>query len=213
MINSATTPIGTLTKKISRQDSQCTISPPTVGPSSGPISAGIMTKFIATSSSDFANVRMIARRPTGVIMAAPSPCRIRAATSIGTLTDNPQSTDASVKIATASAKKAARAIAIRNPATDGYPHGQTQDVTGYDRLQTERCHPQTRRHRRNRGIDDGGVELLHEQRGSDDPRQIPLYRQGSGLGCRAVWRRRHWLQMHATCSSRNDREYSRDYVL
>ena len=96
-------PIGTLTKKISRQDSQCTISPPTVGPSSGPISAGMMTKFIAISSSDFGKVRMIARRPTGVIMAAPRPCRMRAATSIGTLTDNPQSTEASVKIATASA--------------------------------------------------------------------------------------------------------------
>ncbi len=46
---------------------------------------------------------MIARRPTGVIMAAPRPCRIRAATSIGTLTDKPQSTEAIVKIATANA--------------------------------------------------------------------------------------------------------------
>ena len=96
-------PIGTLTKKISRHDSECTINPPTVGPSSGPISAGMMTKFIAARSSDFGKVRMIARRPTGVIMAAPSPCRMRAATSIGTLTDNPQSTDASVKTPTASA--------------------------------------------------------------------------------------------------------------
>ena len=72
-----------------------------MGPSSGPISAGMITKFIAISSSDLANVRTIARRPTGVIMAAPSPCRMRAATSIGTLTANPHSTDATVKMATA----------------------------------------------------------------------------------------------------------------
>ena len=53
-------PTGTLTKKISRHDSQWTMSPPTVGPSSGPISAGMITKFIAASSSDLANVRTIA---------------------------------------------------------------------------------------------------------------------------------------------------------
>jgi len=103
MIHSAATPIGTLTKKISRHENQCTMSPPTVGPSSGPISAGMMTKFIATNSSDLGNVRMIASRPTGVIMAAPKPCRMRAATSMGTLTASPQSTEATVNNATANA--------------------------------------------------------------------------------------------------------------
>ena len=51
-----------------------------MGPSSGPISAGMMTKFIAISSSDFGKVRMMASLPTGIIMAAPIPCNIRAAT-------------------------------------------------------------------------------------------------------------------------------------
>jgi hypothetical protein len=90
-----------LTKKISRHDSQCTMRPPTVGPSRGPINAGMMMKLIAASSSDFANVRTIARRPTGVISAAPIPCRIRAATSIGTLTDRPHRIEAVVNTATA----------------------------------------------------------------------------------------------------------------
>jgi hypothetical protein len=90
-----------LTKKISRHDSQCTIRPPTVGPSSGPISAGMITKFIAPSSSDFGKVRMMHRRPTGIIIAAPSPCRMRAATSMGTFTARPHSTDAIVKSSTA----------------------------------------------------------------------------------------------------------------
>ena len=103
MIHNAAMPIGTLTKKMSRQENQCTINPPTVGPSSGPINAGTMTKFIATSSSDLAKVRMMARRPTGVIIAAPKPCRMRAATSIGTLRARPHSTDATVNSATANA--------------------------------------------------------------------------------------------------------------
>ena len=50
------------------------------------------------------NARMIARRPPGVIIAAPSPCRMRAATSMGTLTDSPHRMEATVKLATASAK-------------------------------------------------------------------------------------------------------------
>ena len=89
---------------MTRHDSQWTITPPTVGPSSGPISAGMMTKFIATSSSDLAKVRTTINRPTGIIIAAPTPCSIRAAINIGTLVDTPQSTDASVNRATADAK-------------------------------------------------------------------------------------------------------------
>ena len=84
-----------------RQGSQWTISPPTVGPSSGPISAGMITKFIAISNSDLGKVRMIVSLPTGIIIAAPIPCRMRAATSIGTLSERPQRIDDKVKIATA----------------------------------------------------------------------------------------------------------------
>ena len=47
-------PTGTLTKNISRHDSQCTMSPPTVGPRRGPISAGMMTKFIAAEQANLA---------------------------------------------------------------------------------------------------------------------------------------------------------------
>ena len=74
---------------------------PTVGPSSGPISAGITTKFIAASSSDLGNVRMMVRRPTGIIIAAPAPCSRRAATSIGGFSDTPHRMDASVNTDTA----------------------------------------------------------------------------------------------------------------
>ncbi|MNN27753.1 hypothetical protein D3C81_1412960 [compost metagenome] len=90
-----------MTKKISRHDSQCTIRPPTVGPSNGPIRAGMMTKFMAASNCDLGKVRMMVSRPTGIIMAAPTPCSRRAATSIGELTDRPQRMEAMVKMATA----------------------------------------------------------------------------------------------------------------
>ncbi len=182
MIHSATTPIGTLTKKISRHENQCTISPPTVGPSSGPISAGMMTKFIATSSSDLGNVRMMASRPTGVIIAAPKPCRMRAATSIGTLTASPQSTDASGEQRDGGSEHAARAIAVGDPAADRDAHRQAQDVAGDDRLEAQRRHAEADRHRRDRRVDDRRVELLHEQRGGDDPRQVALDRRGVEVG-------------------------------
>src|SRR5262249_11651102 len=64
-------------------------------------SAGMMTKFIAVSRSAFGNVRTMVRRPTGIIIAAPMPCRTRVATSIGALSASPHRTDETVKIATA----------------------------------------------------------------------------------------------------------------
>ena len=60
-------------KKISRHDNQWTINPPTVGPSKGPIKAGMMTKFIACNSSAFGNARITVSRPTGVIIAGRHP--------------------------------------------------------------------------------------------------------------------------------------------
>ena len=60
------------------------------------------------------------------------------------------------------AKYLSSAESIRHPATDWNADGQAQDVAGHDGFQTQRRHLQTRRHRRNRGVDDGGVELLHE---------------------------------------------------
>ena len=85
-------------KKIMRHVVQCTISPPTVGPSSGPIRAGMITKFIAASSSLLGKVRTMARRPTGIIIAPPRPCSRRAPVIICAFTDRPQSTEAMVKI-------------------------------------------------------------------------------------------------------------------
>ncbi len=61
----------------------------------------MMTKFIAVSSSALGKVRMMASRPTGIIIAAPTPCRILVATSIGKLTDSPHRIEETVKMLTA----------------------------------------------------------------------------------------------------------------
>ena len=97
-------PIGRLTKKIVRHGSQWTMTPPMNGPSSGPMRAGMTTKFMAASISDFGKVRTSASRPTGVIMAPPMPWTTRAATSIGLLWASPHSSDPSVKRHTAHVK-------------------------------------------------------------------------------------------------------------
>src|SRR5262249_49332949 len=137
MTMSAAMPIGTLTKKIARPVTQCTMTPPTVGPSNGAISAGMTTKFIAARSSDFGNVRTTARRPTGVIIAPASPCPMRPATSMGTLIDNPQADRCQREQRDCCTEHVARAKAIGNPAADGNANGQTYDVARHDGLQAE----------------------------------------------------------------------------
>ena len=57
-----------------------TMKPPTGGPTTGPISAGMVSQAIAATSSCFGTLRSSTRRPTGTIMAPPMPCRMRAST-------------------------------------------------------------------------------------------------------------------------------------
>ena len=63
----------------------------------------MMTKFIACSSSALGKVRITVSRPTGIIMAAPIPRKIRAATIRGTFVASPQNTEEIVKTAMAGA--------------------------------------------------------------------------------------------------------------
>ena len=80
------------------------IKPPIVGPSKGPIKAGMITKFIALSNSDLSKVRTIKRRPTGIMSAAATPCNTREAINISRELDMPHKNDAKVNKATALAK-------------------------------------------------------------------------------------------------------------
>ncbi len=56
------------------------MKPPTGGPSTGPIIAGTVTQAMALTRSRLATLRTSTMRPTGVIMAPPMPCTMRAMT-------------------------------------------------------------------------------------------------------------------------------------
>ena len=60
------------------------MNPPSGGPSTGPISAGMVSQAIARTRSAFAVARSRTRRPTGTIIAPPRPCSVRASTSCHT---------------------------------------------------------------------------------------------------------------------------------
>lgn len=77
------TPIGRLIRNTQCQEAISTSQPPSVGPISGPISAGIAMKLIARRKSARATVLSTASRPTGSNIAPPMPCTTRAATSCG----------------------------------------------------------------------------------------------------------------------------------
>ncbi len=57
------------------------MKPPSGGPISGPTSAGSVTQTMALMSSRLSTLRTRMRRPTGVIMAPPTPCSMRASTN------------------------------------------------------------------------------------------------------------------------------------
>ena len=56
------------------------MKPPSGGPITGPISAGTVTQAIALTSALLSIERSSTSRPTGVIIAPPMPCRMRANT-------------------------------------------------------------------------------------------------------------------------------------
>ena len=57
------------------------IAPPSTGPSIGPSIAGTVSQLSARTSSDFSTLRSSTSRPTGTIIAPPTPCTKRPATS------------------------------------------------------------------------------------------------------------------------------------
>ena len=91
--NSPASPIGRLIRKIQCHDAACTSQPPSVGPSSGPTSAGIAMKLIADRNCSRGTERITASRPTGSSIAPPMPCSTRAATSQCSVGDSAQASE------------------------------------------------------------------------------------------------------------------------
>jgi hypothetical protein len=95
--NQATTPTGTLMKKIHSQPRPSTRTPPAIGPTSVATPAVAPHRPIAAPRWVAGKVRVMTAMVCGVIMAAPTPCRARAAMSSGRVPDSPHSSEESVK--------------------------------------------------------------------------------------------------------------------
>jgi len=80
-----------------------------------------------------------------------------------------------------------RAKPIRHPAADGNEDSEAQRVTRQDRLQAQRRDAEIGGHRGHGGVHDGGVEIFHEQRNRDEPRQILARFGGNRRTCNVRW--------------------------
>ena len=84
-------------KNIQRHDRSSARRPPIGGAMMGAARPGQVSTAIAPINSALGVVRRTARRPTGTIIAPPKPCRMRAATKLGSLVDTPLRTEPTVK--------------------------------------------------------------------------------------------------------------------
>ena len=75
---------------------------------------------------------------------------------------------------------APRSEPVRHPPADRNENREAQRVACQHRLHAERSNMQRRRDRRHRGIQNRGVERLHEKRHRDQPRQQPLAGRSDG---------------------------------
>src|SRR6202048_4791770 len=91
------------------------MKPPSGGPITGPISAGTVTHAMALTSALLSIERSSTSRPTGVIIAPPMPCRMRAITKWVTEDDSAQPIDPTMKtaIATENTRRAPKRSAVQ----------------------------------------------------------------------------------------------------
>lgn len=92
-------PSGTFTRNIIRQPAPAMSSPPIDGPSVVPIADIVPRSPIALPMRPFGTVSPTTATVSAIMIAAPSPCTARAATSTGSVGAAPQSSEATVKSA------------------------------------------------------------------------------------------------------------------
>ena len=108
------------------------MKPPSGGPSSGPISAGIVTQAMALTSSRLSTVRTSTSRPTGVIIAPPMPCTMRATTNCAERARQRAADRAEHEDGDRGAEHGARAEAVGDPAA-GRDEDREREQVGGDR--------------------------------------------------------------------------------
>ena len=105
------------------------MKPPSGGPISGPIIAGIDTQAMALTSSRRSTVRTSTSRPTGVIIAPPMPCTMRARTNCAIELDSAQPIEPSTNTRDGGAEHGAGAEPVGGPAAHRDEDGERQADT------------------------------------------------------------------------------------
>ena len=146
------------------------MNPPSGGPSTGPISAGMVSQAIARTRSALAVARSRTRRPTGTIIAPPRPCSVRASTSCHTEVAKPHRMEPSTNTRDREPEHAARAEPVGDPAADRDEHREAEQVGGDREAEPQRAFAERRRDHRQRGGDRGRIQIFHEQGAGDDQR-------------------------------------------
>ena len=154
------------------------MNPPSGGPPSGPTSAGMVSNAMAPTSSLRCVERTRTRRATGVIIAPPMPCRKRASTKVEQAIGKRAGDRTKDEDEDGGAKDPFGAEPVGHPAAQGNEDRQRHHVGRQRQLQRDRPHAEVMGDRGQRGRNDGGVHLLHEQSDGEDHRNDAIHADG-----------------------------------
>ncbi len=174
-------PIGRLMRKIQCQEKYVVMKPPTGGPSTGPISAGIVTQVMMATSSRLSNERSSTSRPTGDIIAPPHALQEARDHETAERIGERAADRADHEDRQRDAKHVARPEAVGGPAARRNEDREREQVRGDGELERERIGAEIVRDRRQRGRDHRGIHVLHEERDRDDQRYDAVLEHGGGF--------------------------------
>ena len=155
------------------------MKPPSGGPMTGPTSAGTVTQAMALTSALLSMERSSTKRPTGVIIAPPAPCTIRAMT-------------ADHENGNRETEYHPRAEAIGGPSARWYEHREGQQVGGNGELERQGAGADIGGDRGKRCRNHRRIHVFHEQGSGHDQRDQTFFFHGDSgarwlaAGARAV---------------------------
>ena len=114
--------------------------------------------------------RKMMMRPTGTIIAPPTPCTKRATVNVASESDAAHSSEPDDEHADGGAEDGAGAEAVGDPAADRDEHAEAEHVARDRDFQRDGVAAEGARHFGNRGDDDVRIDAFHEHRARDDER-------------------------------------------
>ena len=157
-----------LTKKIQRQSVTVTMKPPSGGPNSGPMREGMVREASAATSSAFGTERRMMSRPTGTIIAPPTPWTSRQAANDFSERENAQPMEAAMNTASAVRKVVRAPSRSATQPLIGTNTASLEQIGRHRELQSDRIDAEVARDGRQRDRQDRRIHVLHEQGGRDD---------------------------------------------